>query len=225
MCLFAFFLLAGWYSGFMNTLLSLGAYTLSCGLAFLFRPLLANWVRGNASLYSMALYYAEGGELVRDTALAHTNISNLSSEQLSGVLENAQLPIPMATRISQNIAKEAFAKDGILTLGDYFNQTIVNVFINILCILLFFIVIRLLFAFVIHLIDYARKGYPVLHTADGLFGATFGLIRGFLAMYLVFLITPVILIVLPKLSGYLTSSFFGNFFYHSNFLLRLVPGL
>lgn len=222
--LFAFFLLAGWYRGFMNTLLSLGAYIVSCGLALLLRPLLSNWVRGNASLYNMALYYAEGGELVKDAGLARTNIGSISSGQLAGVMESANLPIPLEDRIMQNIATEAFAEDGIFTLGDYFNQTIVNVFINIVCILILFVIIRLIFAFFIHLFDYARKGYPVLQTADGLLGACFGLIRGFLAMFIVFMIVPVVLIVLPNMESFISESFFGNFFYTSNFLLRLVPG-
>lgn len=225
MLLFAFFLLAGWYLGFVNTLLSLGAYTLSCGLSLLFHPLLANWVKGNENLYNMALYYAEGAELVKDVELARANISSLGSAQLAGIMEAAELPIPMKARITQNIAKEAFAQDGIFSLGEYFNQTIINVFINIMCVLILFVIIRLLFMFFIHLFDYARKGYPVLQTADGLLGACFGLIRGFLAMFIVFMVVPVALIVLPTLSTFLADSFFGSFFYNSNFLLRLIPGI
>jgi len=223
--IFAFFLLAGWYRGFFCTLLSIGAYTLSCGIALILMPVASNLVKNNAKLYTMALYYAEGGELVRDVELSKTAISSLSSEQLSGIMESANLPLPMGSRISENIAREAFAKDGLTTLGEYFNQTIVNVFINILCVLLVFIVLRLLFAFVINLIDYARNGYPILSGADGILGASFGLIRGFLAMYILFLLAPVALIVLPKVKDYLDASYFGAFFYNSNFLLRLISGV
>lgn len=223
--LFAFFLLAGWYRGFLNTILSLGSYVFSTGFAFLFRGLLAGWIKGNDALYTMVLYYTEGAEFIHNTELARTNISAISAEQLNGIMEQANLPIPIGTRITENIAKEVFAKDGITTLGDYFNQTMVNVFVNIVCVLLLFIIIRLVLAFVIHLVDYARKGLPVLHTADGLLGAGFGLIRGFLEIYVVFLIIPIILIVLPRVGSYLADSFFGNFFYNSNFLLRFIPGL
>lgn len=222
--LFAFFLLAGWYSGFVSTLLSLGAYVLSCGFALLLHPLLGNWIKGHETLYHTILYYAEGSELVNDVELARANISSISSAQLSGVMETAELPIPMESCIAKNVAKEAFASDNIFTLGDYFNQTIVNVFINIISVLILFVIIRLVFAFVVHLFDYARKGYPVLQAADGLLGACFGLIRGFLAMFIVFMVVPIILIVLPSLGSYLSESFFGNFFYGSNFLLRLIPG-
>lgn len=222
--LFAYFLLAGWYAGFVNTLFSLGAYTLSCGLSLLLHPLLANWVKSNAGLYNAALYYAEGAELVKDVEFARANISSLGSAQLAGIMESAKLPIPMEARITQNIAREAFAKADIFTLGEYFNQTIINVVINIACVLILFVLIRLVFSFVIHLLDYARKGYPTLQTADGLLGACFGLIRGFLAMFIVFMIVPVVLIILPTLGSFFADSFFGNFFYNSNFLLRLIPG-
>lgn len=49
---------------------------------------------------------------------------------------NADLPYPVAKNIADNIAKEQFADSGIVTLGDYFNQTIVSLFINILVFLL-----------------------------------------------------------------------------------------
>lgn len=222
--LFAFFVLEGWYRGLVHTLLSLGAYLVSGGLALLFRPLLANWVKSNEGLYSMALYYAEGQEFIYDVELSKTAVSELSSEQLATVMERADLPIPMATRIPENIAKEAFSAQGLTTLGDYFNQTIVNVVINLMCVLLLFLIIRMVFAFVINMVDYARKGYPVLQSADGLIGAAFGLIRAFLAMYILFLVVPVGIIVLPKVGEFLSGSFFGTFFYTSNFLLRLIPG-
>ena len=222
--LFAFFVLTGWYRGLINTLFSLGAYLLSGGLAFLLRPLLANWVKAKDTLYTTALYYAEGAEFVYDVELSKTAVSELSAEQLGVVMEKADLPIPMATRITENIAKEAFSKEGLSTLGEYFNQTIVSVVINLLCVLVIFLVIRALFAFVINMLDYARKGYPVLQSADGLISAGFGLIRGFLAMYIFFLLVPVAMVVLPKVGDILEESFFGTFFYTSNFLLRMIPG-
>ncbi len=222
--LFAVFLLGGWYRGFVHTVLSLGAYLLAFALALAFRPLVTNTIKADDQLYTMALYYTEGAELVQDMELSKTPISALSAEQLSGVMETATLPVPMGERISENIAREAFAEEGASTLGEYFNLTIVNVFLNLLAVLVLFAAIRLVFMFVIHLVTYARNGLPVLHSADGLLGACFGLIRGFLAMYLIFLIVPILLIILPKVGDFIEGSYFGSFFYNSNLLLRLIPG-
>lgn len=223
--LLAYFILSAYYHGFTSTLISIGAFILSVAFALLFSPLLSRFVKSNASLYSMALYYTEGSEFVGDVALAKADISSISTEQINGIIERASLPVPMGLRISQNIAKEAFVEEGITTLGDYFNQTLVNVFINILSLIVLFVIIRLLFEFVIRLVEYSRKGYPQLFMADSFIGAGFGLVHAFLMMYMLFLVTPIILIVMPPIAEILESSFFGRFFYNSNFLLRLISGV
>ncbi len=228
LALFALFLLAGWYRGFVSTLLSIGAYILSALLAFLLMPLVSNGVKSSESLYNTMLYYTEGAEFVMDVnvELARTPISSISTEQLNGVMAQVNVPHPIGARITENIATEAFAGQGVTTLGDYFNQTIVCVFINILSFLVLFAAFRLLMAFIIHLLDYAQGGYPVLHTADGLIGSGFGLIRGFLAMFILFTAVPIFMVVLPTIvTPFIQESFFGAFFYNSNFLLSLMPGV
>ncbi len=218
------FVAAGVYRGFFCTALSLGAYLLSCLLAFLLMPLVSGLVTDNTELYNTMLYYTEGSEFVQDVALSRTSISSLSSEQLGGVISHANLPNPMGERISENIAKETFASQGIDTLGDYFNQTIVNVFINILSFLVVFAILRLLLAFVIHGVDYARGGYPQLQRMDGVIAGAVGLIRGFLALFVVFMLAPICVIVLSQAEAFISESVFGGFFYQSNFLLSLIPG-
>jgi hypothetical protein len=187
------------------------------------RPLLENVVKQSADIYSSVLYYAEGAELVGDVELSRTAISSLSSEQISGVMEKAQLPLPMGARITENIARETFAKNGLTTLDDYFNQTIVCVVINILALLILFTVLRLLFGFVIRGMEYGRGGFPVLSRGDGVIGAGVGLIHGVLILFVIFLIVPVMLTVLPKIYEFLSESFFGEFFYKANFLLSIIP--
>jgi len=226
--LFALFLLSGWFRGFLFSVFSLGAYLLSCLLAMLFMPNLAQSIKGNAELYNTMLYYTEGAEYVTsvNVELARLPIDTLSAEELTGVMQAAEVPYPISQRIAENIAKESFAAQGVTTLGEYFNQTIVCVFINILSFLLLFLAIRAVLAFVIHCVDFARKGYPVLLTADGLIASGIGLIRGFLAMFLIFTAVPIFLVVLPEfVSPYIEGSFLGSFFYESNFLLRFIPGI
>ena len=226
--LFILFLLAGWYRGFLSTVLSLGAYLLSCILALVFMPMLSGNIKGNADLYNTMLYYTEGAEYVTavNVELSRLPISELSAEELTGVMQAAQVPSPIGQRIAENIAKESFVSSGVTTLGEYFNQTIVCVFINILSFLLQFVVIRAVFSFIIHGIDFARKGYPVLHTADGIIASGAGLLRGFLAMFLLFTAVPIFLVVLPEfVLPYIEESVLGEFFYQSNFLLRFIPGV
>ncbi|MEA5060084.1 hypothetical protein SDC9_149744 [bioreactor metagenome] len=223
----ALFALAGFYRGFLTTLLNLGAFVVSSVLAFLFMPLAATGIKGSESLYNMMLYYTEGSEYITNAEYVRANISSVSSGDLSDIITSAHLPYPMGKEIAKNIAKEAFADQGIVTLGDYFNQTIVCVFINILMFLLVFAIARAILAFVINGVDYAWT-FPVLRSGDGPLGMALGVLRGMFVLFLLFMLFPIVLTVLGQFEQIHTlveNSLFSAFFYRSNFLLGLMPGV
>lgn len=224
--IFAITILGGYYRGFINTMLSIGATIVSYLFGMLCVPFISAAVQSKADLFNMLLYYTEGSEYVAVTnvELTRAPISEISAEQLRSVIQNADMPLPLGRCVTRNIATEAFAKSGITTLGDYFNQTIVCVAINILALLVAFLIIRLILGFVIHCVDYARGGFPVLQKADGLIGAGLGLINGVLLLFIIFLAVPLALTVLPKVYTFLEESFFGEFFYKANILIPLIPG-
>lgn len=218
-------ILGGMYRGFVNTVLNIGATIGSLLLGRICIPIVSGLVKGNADLFQMMLYYTEGSEYVAltDVELTRAPISGISTDQLHLVLQNADMPLPMNRCVIKNIASEAFRDSGITTLGDYFNQTIVCVVINILALLLVFAVIRLLLGFLIRGVEYGRGGFPILAHGDGVIGAGLGLIHGVLLMFVLFMIVPVLLTVLPKIYEFLSESFFGEFFYKANFLLGIIP--
>lgn len=224
---FAFFVLCGVYKGFVSTLLSIGAYILAWLLALVFMGLGASGVKSSETLYNQMLYYTEGSEYVNDVELAKTDISSISTEKLSEILDNADLPYPMAKQIMKNVAEEAFASDGVTTLGDYFNQTIVCVFINIIVFLLLFAIFRVILAFVINGVDFAWT-FRELRSGEKVLAGGIGLIRGILAVFLIFMLLPLVLIVLAGKLAFVTElvdgSLLANFFYRSNFLLSIMPG-
>ncbi len=228
LAVFAAFLLSGVYKGFLSTLLSICSYLVSwlAGIAFI--PAAADAVKGSESLFNMMLYYTEGSEYISDAELARMPISSLSTAEISDIVSGADVPYPMGKRILENIASEAFAADGVTTIGDYFNQTIVCVFINILVFLLVFAAARLIFAFVLGGVDYAWK-LPVLRAGDGALGGGLGLVRGILALFLLFMLLPIGLVFLagklPFVTNLINESFFAHFFYRSNFLLSMMPGV
>lgn len=218
-------ILGGLYRGFVSTVYNVGATIISLIVGRICIPLVSSLVKGSADLFNMMLYYTEGSEYVAitDVELTRTSIASISSDQLHTVLQNADMPIPMDRCVIKDIASEAFRDSGVTTLGDYFNQTIVCVVINILAMVLVFAVVRLLLGFVIRGIEYGRGGFPVLTRGDGIIGAGLGLIHGVLLLFAIFLLVPVMLTVLPKLYEFLSESFFGEFFYQANFLLALIP--
>lgn len=218
-------ILGGLYRGFVNTVFNIGATILSLLIGRIAIPVVSGIVKGSADLFNTMLYYTEGSEYaaITDVELTRAPISSISSDQLHTVLQNADMPLPMDRCVIKNIASEAFRDSGVTTLGDYFNQTIVCVVINILKLILIFAVVRLILGFVIRGVEYGRGGFPVLSRGDGVIGAGLGLIHGVLMMFVIFLIVPVMLTVLPKLYEFLSESFFGEFFYQANFLLALIP--
>lgn len=169
-------------------------------------------------LFNTMLYYTEGSEYVGNVELSKTNINEISTDTLNDVFSNADLPYPVAKNIADNIAKEQFADSGIVTLGDYFNQTIVSLFINILVFLLLFALMRIVLAFIINGIDYAWT-LPQLRMADRAIAGGLGLVRGILAVFLLFMLLPLVLIVLQGKFRFITdivnSSITAKFFYKS----------
>jgi len=230
--IFLFFIITGAYKGFLHTALSIGAYILSWLIGMLLMPMCANLVKGNSKLFEMMLYYTEGSEYVAGIAnggveWARSNIASFSTEQLNEILREARVPYPMGKEILQNIANEAFSTNNVTSLGDYFNQTIVCVFINVLVLLLVFFLFRGIIAFFINGIDYSYE-LPVLRTGDWLLGGALGVLRGILALFLIFMLLPLLLVVIGQfdfISSIVEESFFAPFFYQSNFLLSLIPGV
>lgn len=225
--IFALFIFAGLYRGFLYNALSVGAFMVSWLVGLAFMGLGSAAVKGSESLYGMMLYYAEGSEYVKDAELARTTISSLSTDQLKSIIDSAGLPYPMGKAVTHNIAVEAFAHQNITTLGDYFNQTIVSVFINILVFLVIFLIVRGTLTFVINGVDYARV-LPQLKSGDSLLGAGLGLVRGILALFVVFMLLPIVLTILggfDVITQLVDNSLLSSFFYRSNFLLSMMPGV
>lgn len=223
----ALFILHGIYKGFLPTLLSIGAYILAWLAAIVLLTVGSNSIRGSEKLFNTMLYYTEGSEYVNDVELARKSIDEISTDTLNAVFAKADLPYPMAKNIADNIARESFAENGITTLGDYFNQTIVIVFINILVFITMFAIIRIILAFIINGVDYAWT-LPKLRVADRAIAGGIGLIRGILAVFLLFMLLPIVLIVLQGKFAFLTDmvndSMMAKFFYRTNFLLSMMSG-
>ena len=152
-------ILGGLYRGFVDTAYNTVATILAWALAMIMIPLVASGIKNDSKLFPMMLYYTEGAEYVAitDIELTRVPIAQVSADTLHTVLANADMPRPMDKAVTKNIATEALVADGITTLGDYFNQTIVCVVINILSVLLLFVVLRVLFGFVIRGMDYGRE--------------------------------------------------------------------
>ncbi len=218
-------LLAGYYRGVVYSAINLGLSILSFALALLLCTTLSGAVQKRQSLYEMMLYYFEGYEYINQTSveLVHVSASQLGDKELGVVVKNANMPSPFDRAVTNNVKKKVYESRGIYSLGDYFNQTIVDTVLNILSLLLLFLIFRLLLGFVLRLIDFGAAGLPRLRRLDVPLSCGIGLLHGIFLVFVLFMLAPLMLVVVPRLSKFIEDSLLGGFFYRANLLLRLVP--
>ncbi len=220
------FVLGGLYKGFTHTALDILCYMLCAAFGFLMMPIVSLRVVQNETIFNAMLYYTEGSENIYDVEYIKKDIADISNAELEEIYSRSEVAFPMDERIRENVANAAFESSNIHTLGDYFNQTMVLVTINVMVFLAAFILLRIVFAFAIGWWNYANP-LPVLKRFEIPAAAGTGLIHGILAVFLLFMICPIILTVLPFdfVSELVEESKLARFFYYSNFLLALTPGV
>lgn len=220
------FVLAGVYKGFFYTSIDILLFILCAAFAFLVTPLVAFKVEQNEKVFNTMLYYTEGSENIEDVEYRKKNITEISNAELEEIYEHSKVAYPMDERIRENVAAAAFERSNIYTLGDYFNTTMVIFAINVLLFLVFFIGLRLVLAFLLGWLNYARP-LPVLKKLELPAAIGVGLIRGILALFLFFMTVPLVLTVLPLdfVSDLVEGSVLARFFYYSNFLLNFIHGV
>ncbi|MDO4565290.1 MAG: CvpA family protein [Clostridia bacterium] len=217
--------LAGYYRGVVYSAISLGVTVLSFFLALLCIPMLTGSFKNRETIYPMMVYYFEGYEYINETSveMVHYQASQVTEEEIDLIVANADMPIPLDRAIKNNVLNLEYESMSIYTLGDYFNQTVVDVVINILSLLILFAIIRLLLGFALHLIDYSVGGLPVLQRFDAPISLGVGFLQGTVLVFILFMLVPVILSVVPQLAEYVEESALGRFFYHANPFLRMIP--
>jgi len=216
--------LAGYYRGVLYSALSVGVTLVSLLLALLLIPAVSGAFRADTETYNMMLYYFEGHEYISQTSveLVRARAEEVTQEELDAIITNAAMPIPMGAAVRRNVLNAAFRDRGLVTLGDYFNQTIVNVVINILSFGILFIILRTLLGFGLMMTDHAVHGLPILERYDLPISCGIGFIHGVLLTFALFMVVPVALTVLPMLGDMLSRSPLGNFFYKANVFLRMI---
>lgn len=225
---FAIFVLAGVYKGFLWNLAALGATIVSLLIALIFMRSMAKLIVANQSFYSAMLSYTEGKEDIYDVDLVNRDITTLTNAEIDEIMERSNLPFPFMQRVHDNILSEALKDRGITTLGDYFNESKVIVFINIISFIIIYMISRILLTVLISWLDYSVR-FPKLRIplTDQIAGGAVGFIRGLIDVSVIFMITPVVLTVLPfdQIQDMITNSTLASFLYNSNLLLRLIPGV
>ncbi|MBR0135711.1 MAG: CvpA family protein, partial [Clostridia bacterium] len=91
---FAIFVLAGVYKGFIWNLAVLGASLLSFLIAFIFMGPVSRLIASNQGVYSAMLSYTEGKEDIYDVDLVNREITSLTNAEIDEIMERSNLPFP-----------------------------------------------------------------------------------------------------------------------------------
>ncbi len=219
--------LLGAYRGFVVSALKTASFFVSWILAYLLHPLLS-WAMSGQGMMQTLINYTEGAaKLPFDTPLAMvtTPITQVDAATLNDLVSNSSLVSPFGNLVKSNIASQAFASQGLSTVGDYFNYTVAYATLNIITFLILFFVFRIICGVIINATDATHK-FPVLRHNDVLAGALTGLLRGVFACYIIMAVAPIALTILnvPVVTDYVLSAPLAGFFYKSNFILLLMRG-
>ena len=214
------------YKGLIWNLSVLASSLVSCILALLLMFPVAALFRNNKVIYNSMLSYTEGAESIYDVELRKVNISELTDEELDVVMNKSNLVFPFRDRVYKNIINERFKDIGINTLGDYFNESMVRVMINIISFLMIYLILRIVSTYIMSWLDYSFKFF-VLKKYDWIAGAAIGLIRGILGIAVIFTIMPIVLTVLnfDAVREMVETNALASFFHNKNLILMIIPGI
>lgn len=216
----------GWYKGFLTTALNFASYIVAwiASVAF-YRPL-ASFILEKTNFDNTLLYLTAGVEKLSDKTVANADITTLGSERITEIINSSNLPKPIAGMIQDNIFNQSFASQGITTLSDYFNQTIINLSLGLISFLIIFLAIRLISMFVIALADNVAH-FPVLKQFDKLIGGCAGVLQAAFVICILFAIMPIAMSVLPleNINNMVQASLLGRLFFNGNIIFNILKSV
>ena len=218
--------LFGLYRGFIASVASMGGCLISLAASFWLSPKVAEFLQNNTPIRNTLMSYADAATRLKDSALSALNVQGLTSENISVILSRASLPAPLDRLLQTNLEQQVYKAAGIpQDVGHYVTQTIVSALMNVLCFVVTFIALLIVFHLAVNLLKAIFK-FPVLKQLNALAGGAFGLLRGVLLCFVLFALMPLLQTVVPVegLSGMVQSSTLAPIFNSSNLILSIMNG-
>ena len=217
--------LFGLYRGFIQSVLNLGSGLLSVVGSFWLFPRLSDVLSSNTGFTRFISTYTDSGILLGDLDLSNLAVSALSEQNIAAIVEKASLPAPLDTLLAHNLQQRVFAPLGDLAVnvGDYVNQTVLSVSINVLCFLLCFVICFAVTTVVVNMLRAVFR-FPVLKHFDGIVGGAFGFLLGVLLCFVAFTTLPLVesVIPLPEFRQMVDESTLGQVFENGNLIISIM---
>ncbi|MDD3409433.1 MAG: CvpA family protein [Eubacteriales bacterium] len=217
--------LMGFYRGFIQTVLNLGGCLLSFVGSFWLFPKVADAISANTEITRLISSYTDSGSLLGDLDLSSQAVSTLSANGIQTIVEKANLPDPIGTLLQHNLAEKVFSPLGNLasSVGDYVNQTVLSVSINVLSFVLCFALCFLVITIVVNLLRGVFR-FPVLKQLDWLAGGVFGFGLGIVLCYVAFTVIPLMESVIPleEFRALVSESTLAGIFQNGNLIISIM---
>ena len=215
----------GLYRGFVQTLLSVACCLISIVVAFAYGPKVADMVSNNQGVSSTLATYTDAVTRVGDYSLASTPVSQLSDGVIQQVLDSVNLPESIASILRGNLKNQNFEGTGLNMVNDYVSNTVVAVAVSILSFIAVYAACYLALSIIVSLIKHVFE-LPLLKQMDWLAGGVFGLARGALLLYVVFLVIPILSTIIPMedFNDMLAQSTLAPIFQSDGFFAQVIAG-
>ena len=218
--------LFGLYRGFISSVASMGGCLVSLGASYLLSPRLAEFLRNNTSLGNTLMTYTDAATRLKDSTLSTLGVSELTPESISTILSRVSLPPPLDSLLKNNLENQVYRMTGLTQdVGHYVSQTIVSALMNVICFVIAFAVLLILYHVILNLLK-AIFRFPVLKQLNSLAGGAFGLLRGILLCFVAFALLPLIMTVIPVegLNELVAGSTLAPLFNGGNLILSIMNG-
>jgi len=217
--------LFGLYRGFIQSVLNLGSGLLAVVGSFLLFPVISDVVSSNTAVTRFISTYTDSGSLLGDLGLSSLTVNALSEQHITEIVQRANLPHPLDTLLAHNLAEKVFSPLGNLatTVGDYVNQTVLSVSINVICFLLCFLICFVISIIVVNMLRAVFR-FPVLKQLDWLVGGAFGLLLGVLLCFVVLTVLPLVesVVPLPEFRALVDESLLAPVFTNGNLIISIM---
>ena len=218
-------MLYGLYRGFIQSVLNLGGGLLSLAGSFWLFPKMSDVLSANTALTRLISTYTDSGSLLGDLDMSSMAVNALSQDAVTAVVERAGLPEVISTLLRHNLEQKVFEPLGQLatTVGDYVNQTILSVSINVLCFLLCFVICFVVITILINLLRAVFR-FPVLKHLDWLAGGEFGLLLGVVLCFVAFTVLPLLesVVPLPEFRALVDESALASVFENGSLIISIM---
>ncbi len=168
---------AGFYKGLLNTLYKLVTYILAIYLSFKLAKPVSGWFQGT-SIYQNI----QDGitTFITNLGINFNGLENMTPETISQSIEGVPLPEKISESVSQTLSTIG---GGAASMLESFIISITNLILLILCGLILFLIFKLLFALIGHVIKGVSE-IPVIKQLDRIGGGILGIGIGIIIVYI-----------------------------------------